>query len=218
MTKLPFAALALSSVVVLGACTNPSTLNPDDPNRNTVNGAIAGSLVGAGLAALTGGKGGQVVAGAAAGALVGGLIGQNLDKQAAELRAQMTSDGITITNTGDKLIVTLPQDITFGTDSYTVRASLRSDLGKLADNLLKYPDSTVQVIGHTDNVGDATYNIGLSQRRAGAVADILQADGVTYDRISTSGRGEVQPVASNLTPEGRAQNRRVEIVVTPRQS
>jgi outer membrane protein OmpA-like peptidoglycan-associated protein len=217
MSKLPIAALALGSVLALGACTNPATLTADNPNRNTANGAITGGLVGGALAALTGGKGGQVVAGVAAGALVGGLIGQNLDKQAADLRAQMTSDGVTVTNTGSSLVVSLPQDITFETDSYTVRSSLRSDLGRLADNLLRYPDSTVLVVGHTDNVGDATYNIGLSQRRASAVADVLRADGVTASRVSTSGRGEVQPIASNLTPEGRAQNRRVEIVVTPNQ-
>ena len=84
--------------------------------------------------------------------------------------------------------------------------------------MLKYPASTVQVIGHTDSDGDAAYNIGLSQRRANAVADILQAGGVTFDRLTTIGRGEEEPIASNLTAEGKAQNRRVEIVVIPTKS
>ncbi len=208
---------ALVGLMTLTACNDPAMLASDtDPNAKAKQGALLGAITGAGLSAATGGEGKNVLLGAAAGAAAGGLIGNQLDKQAAELRAQLANDGITITNTGDRLIVSLPQDITFDTDSATVRPSLRADLGRVAENLLRYPDSRVQVIGHTDNTGDATYNLGLSQRRASAVADILQSGGVTYDRISTAGRGEEEPLASNLTPEGRAQNRRVEIVVIPR--
>ena len=214
MTMKLTTAVVLGTLV-LGACTNPALLDPNDENRNAKQGALLGGLLGAGITAATGGDAGNIALATAAGAVAGGLIGNELDKQEAELRAQLANDGITITNTGDRLIVSLPQDITFDTDSYTVRPSLRSDLGKVADNLVAYPDSTVQVIGHTDNVGDATYNLGLSQRRASAVADVLQSNGVTYDRLQTIGRGEGQPIASNLTPEGRAQNRRVEIIVTP---
>ena len=214
--KFPVSA-ALAAVLVLSACNDPSSLGSDaDPNAKAKQGALLGAVVGAGLSAATGGEGKNILLGAAAGAAAGGVIGNELDKQAAELRSQLANDGISITNTGDRLIVSLPQDITFDTDSAAVRPSLQSDLGKVANNLLRYPNSTVQVIGHTDNTGDATYNLGLSLRRADAVADILQSGGVTYDRISTFGRGEEQPLASNLTPEGRAQNRRVEIVVIPR--
>lgn len=85
----------------------------------------------------------------------------------------------------------------------------------MGQNLVNYPNSNVQIIGHTDSDGDATYNQGLSERRANAVADILQANGVSYNRIRTIGQGENNPVASNLTPEGKSQNRRVEIVVVP---
>ena len=213
--KFPVPA-ALAAILVLGACNDPSSLGSDtDPNAKTKQGALLGAVVGAGLSAATGGEGANILLGAAAGAAAGGVIGNQLDKQAAELRSQLANDGISVTNAGDRLIVSLPQDITFDTDSYTVRPSLRSDLGKVAGNLLRYPDSRVQVIGHTDNTGDAAYNMGLSQRRANAVADILQADGVRYDRITTLGRGEEQPLASNLTAEGQAQNRRVEIIVIP---
>lgn len=207
---------ALATLSMLGACNDPSMLgNSTDPNIKAKQGALLGAAVGAGLSAATGGEGKNILLGAAAGAAAGGVIGHELDKQEAELRAQLANDGITITNTGDRLIVSLPQDITFDTDSAAVRSSLRSDLGKVANNLLRYPDSRVQVIGHTDNTGDATYNLGLSLRRANAVADILQTNGVGFDRIVTRGAGEEQPLASNLTPEGRAQNRRVEIVVIP---
>jgi outer membrane protein OmpA-like peptidoglycan-associated protein len=85
----------------------------------------------------------------------------------------------------------------------------------VADNLRSYPDSTVQVVGHTDNTGSASYNQALSERRANAVADILMNGGVAFERIQTYGRGENQPVASNLTEEGKRQNRRVEIVILP---
>lgn len=217
MILKPTLAIALTAVVALGACTDPATLGAGDPNQKTKEGALIGAAIGAGIGLVTAGgnKGKSALIGAAAGAAAGGLIGNSLDKQEAELRAQLANDGITITNTGDRLIVSLPQDITFATDSFTVRPSLQSDLGKVASHLLKYPDSTVQIIGHTDSEGDATYNLGLSQRRADAVADVLQSNGVTYSRLQITGRGEEQPVASNLTAEGRAQNRRVEIVVIP---
>ena len=88
-------------------------------------------------------------------------------------------------------------------------------LGKVADNLMNYPDSTVTVVGHTDNTGAAAYNQDLSQRRADAVANVLRDAGVRASRLIAYGRGESQPIATNLTAEGRAQNRRVEIHIQP---
>ena len=214
MTRKLVSAAALGAVVSLGACTDPATLDPTLSN-NTTQGALFGGILGAGIGAVTGGNAGQVALASAAGAVAGGLLGNHLDKQEAELRSQLANDGITITNTGDKLIVSLPQDITFDTASYAVRPSLQSDLGKVAENLQRYPDSSVQIIGHTDNEGDATYNLGLSHQRATAVSDVIQGRGVAGSRLQTFGRGEEDPLASNLTPEGRAQNRRVDIVVIP---
>ncbi|WP_171177474.1 OmpA family protein [Ruegeria sp. HKCCD8929] len=220
MTISKFAlASGLSAVLVLSACTDPLTLSTQtDPNQNARQGALLGGLVGAGVGAIANDSdpGLGALAGAAIGAAAGGIAGNQLDRQAAELRQQLANDGITITNTGDRLVVSVPNDITFDTDSYTVRPALRADLQRVAQNLLRYPDSSVQIIGHTDSDGDAGYNQGLSERRANAVADILQAGGVTYGRISTIGQGENNPIASNLTPAGKAQNRRVEIVIIPR--
>ncbi|MEM6374057.1 MAG: OmpA family protein, partial [Pseudomonadota bacterium] len=93
--------------------------------------------------------------------------------------------------------------------------ALQNDLGALASNLQAYPESTVQILGHTDSDGDASYNQDLSERRASAVTDILIGGGVAPGRLVAIGRGETQPVASNLTPEGKAQNRRVDIVILP---
>jgi outer membrane protein OmpA-like peptidoglycan-associated protein len=208
---------ALAAVLALGACTDPSYLgNTDDPNARAKRGALIGGLLGAGIGAVTSDddKAETVIGSAIAGAAVGGLIGNQLDKQAAELR-QTLDDDIGVINTGDRLIVSLPNDITFDTDSAFVRPQLKSDLSKVAASLLRYPDTNVQVIGHTDSDGDAAYNVNLSVRRANAVADELQAGGVPYTRLRTIGRGEDEPIASNLTPEGKARNRRVEIVVIP---
>lgn len=217
MILKPTLAVALSGIIALGACTDPASLGSNDPNQKAKGGAILGAILGAGIGLATAGdnKAKSMALGAVIGGAAGGLIGHDMDKQAAELRADLANDGISITTTGDRLIVSLPQDITFDTDSFTVRSALRSDLGRVANNLLRYPNSTVQVVGHTDNEGDATYNLGLSLRRATAVADILQSAGVAANRVQTTGQGEEQPVASNLTVQGRAQNRRVDIIVVP---
>jgi len=223
MTIMKFStATVLVAALGLGACTDPALLGNynGDPNQNTKSGAIIGGILGASVGALSNSsnKTAAVLGGAALGAAAGGAIGHSLDQQAAELRQELANDGITIVNTGDRLIVSLPNDLTFATDSYTVSTSMQSDLQKVADSLLRYPDSSVQVIGHTDSDGDAAYNQGLSVRRANAVADQIQSGGVPFNRVQTIGQGEDQPVASNLTPEGKAQNRRVEIVVIPQSS
>ncbi len=149
------------------------------------------------------------------GASVGGVIGQQLDKQAQDLRRDIPNQDIQIENTGSELRVTMPQDLLFDIDSAFVRSDLQADLRALAGNLQDYPDTTVIITGHTDDTGSAGYNFDLSQRRASAVGNVLTDAGVGFDRVRTFGRGEDQPIASNATDEGRAQNRRVEIVIRP---
>ncbi|MGV6847108.1 MAG: OmpA family protein [Marinibacterium sp.] len=213
-------AAGLLAVFGLAGCSNPAYLGSGGDYQNTKNGALAGALVGAGVGAIAGGDNiaKNAAIGAIAGAALGGGIGATLDQQAADLRQNLSNDGIEVRNTGESLIVSLPQDITFDTDSATVRPELRADLDAVAANLIKYGDSSLQIIGNTDNVGDAAYNQALSERRAASVASILVADGVGPSRLTTLGRGEDAPVASNLTPEGRAQNRRVDIIVVPTQA
>ncbi|MCL4105115.1 UNVERIFIED_CONTAM: hypothetical protein GTU68_018822 [Idotea baltica] len=109
----------------------------------------------------------------------------------------------------------MPQDILFATDSAVIRSDLRRDVQALAGNLQAYPNTNVSIIGHTDNTGDASYNQQLSQRRADSVRGILIDSGISSARVRSIGRGENDPVATNLTAEGRAQNRRVEIVIRP---
>ncbi|MEN8834045.1 MAG: OmpA family protein [Pacificibacter sp.] len=207
-------ALPLVATLAVAGCTDMSDMS--DPNSKARQGAITGALVGGiiGLAKNDGNVG-KGVGGAIIGGALGAGVGSLLDKQEADLRQQMGNDNVSIVNTGSELIVTLPQDILFATDSSVVRAGLQSDISALARNLQDYPSTTVQVIGHTDNVGSAAYNQELSTRRASAVAAILTSNGVQPYRVHPYGRGEDAPVATNLTPEGREQNRRVEIVISP---
>lgn len=209
-------ALALVSTLALTACTDPGSIDRNNDYQKTKRGAAIGGVLGGIFGAATGGDGHKsVVRGVLAGAAVGGLIGNSLDKQEADLRRNLGNDNVSIVNTGDRLIVTMPQDILFDVDSAELRPTLRRDLRAVGAHLLQYPNSTVQVIGHTDNTGGAAYNQTLSNSRANAVADVLMNSGVPLHRIRAFGRGEDQPVASNLTPEGRNQNRRVEIIILP---
>jgi outer membrane protein OmpA-like peptidoglycan-associated protein len=207
-----------AAVLALAACTPVNEYNAD-PNARTKQGALTGAALGAGLGILTG-EGGKdkldrAVVGAAIGGLAGGVIGSNLDRQAAELQAQIQDNRIRVINEGNQLRVVMPEGILFAVDSAEVHGAVRNDLFAVADNVNRYPNSRVEVIGHTDNTGSAAYNQDLSQRRAKAVAKILRNAGVARDRIAAYGRGEDAPVASNLTPEGRQQNRRVEILIIP---
>lgn len=211
-------AVAFGGFLALGACNDQLAQSGPGGLDQTQRGAAIGAGLGAVLGAATGRSGDRTEAairGAAIGGAAGAGIGYSLDRQEADLRNSINNDNVRITNTGDRLIVTLPQDITFATDSFAVRPDLQRDLRAVAGNLQAYPNSTIQIVGHTDSDGDAGYNQTLSERRANAVADILIGAGVPFNRIQTFGRGESQPVASNLSPQGKAQNRRVEIVILP---
>jgi outer membrane protein OmpA-like peptidoglycan-associated protein len=212
---MTFKSIILASVaaVSLGACTTNSLEGPTNKSQT-------GALIGAGLGGLFGAsssdnKFGKTVVGATIGAALGGVIGNQLDKQAEDLRRDIPNEDIEITNTGSELRVTMPQDLLFAVDSSQLRDDLRQDLIAVAANLNDYPDTTVSIVGHTDDTGSSDYNFDLSERRASSVSYILEDAGVPTTRIRSFGQGETQPVASNVTEEGRAQNRRVEIVIRP---
>lgn len=207
---IPTVAVA---ALALAACAP----DPNDTRSRTVGGAITGAIVGGAVgAAASDGDRGTILAGAVLGGVGGGLIGAQLDRQAAELRAQL-GNNVDVRNTGQELILTLPQDLLFATDSATLRPDLQADLRVIARNLVTYPRSDVIVVGHTDNVGSAAYNQALSERRAASVAQILRNEGVAQSRLQIIGRGLTQPIASNATAQGRQQNRRVEIFIRPHQ-
>lgn len=195
----------------LAACTNP-----DGSMDRTTTGAALGALGGAALGQVIERDSRGTLIGAAAGAAAGGLAGRYLDQQAAELEAELAGTGANVVNTGNEIIVSLPEAITFPFNSAELRPGLRQNLYGVAQNLQAYPDSDVVVIGHTDNIGTRAANQALSERRAQVVASTLTEGGVASWRIQTVGRAFDSPIATNATAEGRAMNRRVEIVIRPR--
>ncbi len=207
------ALAAVLCLTALGACVQSGT-GPNNTQIGVATGAAIGGLIGAN--ADSDNPRTATAAAAAIGAVVGGAIGAQLDRQKAELDQGFTND-IDVINTGSELIVRMPNGILFDIDSAALRPQVQSDLNVLSGNLLRYPNSTIFVVGHTDNTGSAAHNQQLSQRRAQSVASVLIAGGVNPGRIVASGRGEDQPIASNLTPEGRQQNRRVDITIRPNQ-
>jgi outer membrane protein OmpA-like peptidoglycan-associated protein len=210
-----FRKAALAATLALAALAGCVQTGPaNNAQMGVLGGAALGSVVGAAMGGDNTGE--QVATAAAVGALAGGAIGALLDRQKTELDQGFTND-IDVINTGNELIVRMPNGILFDVDSAAVYPQVRSDLNVLAGNLLRYPNSTVFVVGHTDNTGAAAYNQQLSERRAQSVASVLIAGGVNPGRIIATGRGEDQPIASNLTPEGRQENRRVDITIRPNQ-
>jgi outer membrane protein OmpA-like peptidoglycan-associated protein len=215
LSKFPL-AIAASALLLVAAC------DPGAPNQsqNTRQGAVIGALGGAAAGALIGNDGTvrdrnrAALVGAALGAGVGAGVGNNLDRQAEELRRALRSD-VGVSNNGNNLVVVLSQDLLFATNSTQVGAQSQNDLLIVARSLTNYPNSTVNVIGHTDNVGSAAFNQDLSERRAQSVASVLRSGGVSSARIRSIGAGLNQPIASNATAEGRQLNRRVEIIITP---
>lgn len=209
---------AACGLIALGACTDPSmTGGTDQGMSRTAQGAIAGSMAGAVLGATTAGSdtGRSAARGAVLGGVVGAVAGNMMDRQARALQQSVSNPNIQIVNHGTHLQVIMPEGILFATESAAVSGAAQNDLYAVARNLNEYPNTVVEVVGHTDNTGSAAFNRDLSQRRAQSVAGILRAGGVAANRIATTGRGFDQPVASNATPEGRAQNRRVEILIRP---
>lgn len=202
--------LTVATAVALASCTYIDG-TPNQP----ATGAIIGGVTGAAIGNAIGEDTRSTVIGGAIGAAVGGTIGANMARQERELNQQLAGSGAIITNTGSQLRVILPEAVAFSTGSATVASSFLPALLEVARSLNAHPNSTVRVVGHTDNVGSAAYNQQLSQDRALAVSRILIRDGVSSSRITYSGRGFNEPITSNATAAGRAQNRRVEIVITP---
>lgn len=209
--------LGVAGIMTLTACATDPSQYPGTEGNRTQEGAIAGAVLGGVVGAITGdgNRGDDIVRGAVIGGVAGAVTGNIMDRQAAELRNDFGNGQIEVINTGNELIVRMPEAILFATDSAALNPNLRSDLFVLAESLNKYPQSIVTVTGHTDNTGSAGYNQDLSERRASSVASVLRTGGVASSRLRVVGAGENRPIATNQTAAGRAQNRRVDITITP---
>lgn len=192
-----------------------STLLPACSMSNTQKGAVIGAAAGGAAGAVIGKKVGSTAKGAIIGAAVGGtagaIIGRRMDKQAEELAMEIP--GARVERVGEGIVVTFDSGLLFAYDSDDITGNARTNLQNLAESLRNYSDTDVLIVGHTDATGSDSYNQGLSERRAAAAANFLASNGVTRTRVQTAGRGETEPIESNETTDGRALNRRVEIVI-----
>lgn len=215
ISRILVSSFALAALVSTSACvTDPNT--GERKVSRTAIGGVGGAAAGYLLGGLIGGGTGRIL-GAGIGGVAGAAVGYQMDKQIKELKEQTAGSGIDVTQTpdGKAILVNLPNGVTFPVDSTTISPSFQTTLNTISSNLVQYPDSLIDVYGHTDSTGSDQYNLDLSQRRADAVADYLVIRGVARSRVRTQGFGERYPVADNATDAGRALNRRVEIKITP---
>ena len=213
---LMIAALVSGALAVSGCTTNPYT--GEQEASKTGIGAGLGTLVGAGIGALASSKhdrGKGALIGAAAGAAVGGGVGYYMDAQEAKLRQKMQGTGVSVTRNGNNIVLNMPNNVTFDSSSSTLKPAGANTLTGVAMVLKEYEKTAVNVVGYTDSTGSQQLNMTLSQQRADSVASSLITQGVAAGRIRTSGMGPANPIASNSTAEGKAQNRRVEITLSP---
>lgn len=205
------------AALALAGCEAMDSFANDPEKAKTRSGAGYGAAAGVVVGLLTAGSNPfkSAMIGAAAGALVGGAVGNYMDRQEAKLRQQMAGTGVDVVRNGDHITLDVPGGVTFAFDSADLNSQFYPVLDKVAGTLTEYDKTVIEVAGHTDSVGSDTYNQGLSQRRADNVKAYLASHGVPGTRVVTVGAGEVHPVASNDTEEGRAQNRRVEITIVP---
>lgn len=218
--KRAFRAVKLTAVttmaVVLSAC---QTLDPYTGEQRTSNatkgaaiGAVAGALAGA---TFIGGNRKAAIISAGVGALSGGLIGNYMDEQNAKLRQRLQGTGVSVTKVGDQIILNMPGNVTFASNSSDISSGFYAVLDSVALVLNEFDQTYVDVVGHTDSTGSDELNRELSNRRAGSVANYLRSQNVLPERLATRGMGPSSPIAGNDTPEGRSLNRRVEIVLVP---
>ena len=211
-------AWVVCAAFLLTACT---TVNPYTEEKQTSKLAIGAGIGAAGGAVIglltSDSKNRQrnALIGAGLGALAGGSVGYYMDVQEAKLRQRLRNSGVSVSRVGNQIVLNMPGNVTFATNSANINAQFYEVLNSVAIVLKEYEKTTVDVVGHTDSVGSASYNQQLSERRARSVAEYLASQSIMAQRLLVAGRGESQPIASNNTPEGRSRNRRVEIQITP---
>ncbi len=208
--------LAVLAALPLSACVTDPVSGKRKISKTAIGG-VGGALGGYLLGDLIGGRNDRTekIVGAGIGAIAGAGAGYYMDQQEKKLRQQTAGTGVSVVRQGDNLVLDMPSETTFAVGSANIEPRFQSTLDKVASTLTQYEKTYVDVMGHTDSTGSDAYNQGLSENRASAVANYLSGKGVQSARLATKGYGESQPKASNLTEEGRAANRRVEIRLVP---
>jgi outer membrane protein OmpA-like peptidoglycan-associated protein len=206
-TRVATFSIALAMAGILGSGCNSLTKTQKGAAIGAGGGGVVGALIGkaAGNTAL------GAIIGGAVGGTAGALIGHKMDKQAAEIK--QTVPGATVTRAGEGIIVNFSSGILFDTDKADVKSDAKTNLQSLATSLQNNPETNILIVGHTDNTGTDAHNMELSLQRAQAVKSVIIADNINGSRLTIQGKGETEPIGDNTTTAGRAQNRRVEIVI-----
>jgi len=209
----------LAVVLTLGACTTVDPYTREEKTSNATKGAAIGAAAGAVAGAVSGDDSHErkkrALIGAGIGAIAGGSVGYYMDVQEAKLRKRLEGTGVSVTRDGNNVILNMPGNVTFDVDSANIRPQFTDVLDSVSEVLNEYEKTLIAVAGHTDSTGSAEYNQELSERRATSVANYLRTKGIDGQRFLIIGHGESRPIASNDTPEGRQQNRRVELTLEP---
>jgi outer membrane protein OmpA-like peptidoglycan-associated protein len=205
--KIATYGIAIATLGVLGSSCNSLTKT----QKGAAIGAGAGGTIGAVIGKAAGNTALGAIIGGAVGGTAGAFIGRNMDRQAAEIK--QTVPGATVIREGEGILVKFDSGILFDTDKSDLKAAARTNLQNLSESLVNNPQTNILIVGHTDNTGSDSHNMDLSVRRAEAVKAYIAAGNVANSRLTTSGKGESEPIADNSTADGRAQNRRVEIVI-----
>ena len=212
------APVAICAAFLAACSTDPYT--GEQKISNTAVGATAGALLGTATGLVIGKTTSastrkSMLIGAGLGALAGGGVGLYMDNQESKLRARLQGSGVSVTRVGDDIILDMPSNITFDTDQSAIKPQFYETLNSVAIVLREFDQTLIDVTGHTDSTGTPQHNQRLSEARAGSVADYLVAQGNNPQRFQVIGMGQNDPIATNATAEGRAQNRRVEIRIVP---
>jgi outer membrane protein OmpA-like peptidoglycan-associated protein len=211
--------VSIAAIVGLAACTTNPYTGEQQVSKAAIGSGI-GAATGAAIGALAGGDSSKerrkkALIGAGVGAIAGGGVGYYMDVQEAKLRQKLQGTGVSVTRVGDEIILNMPGNVTFATNSADIRSNFYGVLESVSLVLKEYDKTVVEIAGHTDDRGTDSYNLTLSERRATSVAHYLQSQGLDGMRLITIGYGESRPTASNTTATGREQNRRVELTLAP---
>ena len=211
-------AMTVAMVFVSG-CKTLDAYTREEQTSNTTKGALIGAGIGAAVGLISGDDAVErrqhAMIGAGIGALAGGSVGYYMDKQEAELRAELEGTGVSVTRDGDNITLNMPGNVTFATDSSDLSPAFFDVLNSVGTVLEEFEQTVVEVAGHTDSTGSDAYNQSLSERRSASVTAYLEGRGVMAQRLISIGLGETYPIADNSTSAGRQANRRVEITMVP---
>lgn len=219
MRAIAVAAVAALTTLGIAGCETLDAYTQEPKTSSTAKGAMIGAAAGAVVGLVSGDDAverrqrAMILAGV--GALAGGAVGNYMDRQESKLRAELQGTGVSVTRIGDNITLNMPGNVTFATDSSDLSPAFFDVLNSVAKVMKEYNKTVVEVAGHTDSTGSDSYNQGLSERRAGAVAQYLRSQQVANERLITVGMGESRPVADNSSADGRQANRRVEITMVP---